>query len=166
MISMMGSFACDETKQLIAKQHWRFRDHTHDGQYAVATLDEYLGSALSGQGNGIYQEAKHPTWHNQLPHLKAARASIEQLLVQQLHARCYDASTPVGSAAWRLQPSFTQSSEIISLQLLSQLTNAPLVLLMGGSPCICSTRYWPDPGKDYIRPIHGRLGKLSCGGRI
>jgi glycerophosphoryl diester phosphodiesterase len=135
--TISGIFACDltlaEIKQLRAKQRWAFRDHTHDGAFAVATLSEFLDVALSAsRAVGIYPEVKHPTWHNSLPQLLAAGTTIEQLVVDALHARGYTASSPVASDAWRAQPVFIQSFEPTSLRRLAGMTHMPLVLLMGG----------------------------------
>lgn len=135
--AVSGIFAADltlaEVKQLRAKQRWAFRDHTHDGAFAIPTLAEFLDVALSApRAVGIYPEVKHPTWHNSLPQLLAAGTTIEQLVVDALHARGYAASAPVASDAWRAQPVFIQSFEPTSLQRLAGMTCMPLVLLMGG----------------------------------
>jgi glycerophosphoryl diester phosphodiesterase len=135
--AVSGIFAADltlaEVKQLRAQQRWEFRDHSHDGAFAIPTLSEFLDVALSApRAVGIYPEVKHPTWHNQLPQLLAANITAEQLIVDVLHARGYAASSPVNSAAWRAQPVFIQSFEPTSLQRLAAMTRMPLVLLMGG----------------------------------
>jgi glycerophosphoryl diester phosphodiesterase len=135
--AVSGVFAADltlaEVKQLRAKQRWEFRDHSHDGTFEIPTLSQFLDVALSvPRAVGIYPEVKHPTWHNQLPQLLAANVTIEQLIVDALHARGYAASAPVSSAAWRAQPVFMQSFEPTSLRRLAGMTRMPLVLLMGG----------------------------------
>jgi glycerophosphoryl diester phosphodiesterase len=132
-----GIFAADltlaEIKQLRAKQRWASRDHSHDGAFAIATLGEFLDVVLSApRAVGIYPEVKHPSWHNALPQLLAAGTTIEQLIVEALHAHGYAASTTVNSDAWRAQPVFIQSFEPTSLRRLAGMTRMPLVLLMGG----------------------------------
>lgn len=145
---MTGVFTCDlalaEIKQLRAKQRWEFRDHSRDGLYQIATLDEFLdlvdaANTAAGRVIGIYPEVKHPTWHNQLPQMLAAGATIEGLIVQKLHAKGYAASGPINSEGWRLKPVLVQSFEPTSLQNLAQLTEMPLVLLLGGWPGYVST---------------------------
>jgi glycerophosphoryl diester phosphodiesterase len=133
-----GIFACDltlsEVQQLSAKQRWEFRQQAAS-RHSIPTFQQFLDTALSAdRAIGIYPEVKHPTWHNQLPHMAAAGVTIEQLMLHQLHAFGYAASAPVGSAAWRSRPVFIQSFEPSSLKRLAASTNIPLVLLMGGWP--------------------------------
>lgn len=166
--AVTGIFAADltlaEVKQLRAKQRWDFRDHSHDGAFSIPTLSEFLDVALSAsRAVGVYPEVKHPTWHNGLPQMLEAHTSIEQLVVEQLHARGYAQSTPVGSPAWRTQPIFLQNFESTSLQKLARLTPVPLVLLMGGWPGYAA----PDTGMMYEEMLSdeflGQLAKYAAG---
>jgi hypothetical protein len=49
----------------------------------------------------VLAESKHPAWHNQLPFMRAANTTIEQLIVNTLNAKGYASSAPYDSAAWR-----------------------------------------------------------------
>ncbi len=81
---------------------------------------------------GIYPEVKHPTWHNALPAVRAAGTTIEVLLLSVLSARGYTAS--FNTTAWRARPALIQCFEPSSLRLMSQHSQLPLVLLLGGWP--------------------------------
>lgn len=75
-------------------------------------------------------EAKHPTWHNQLPAMRAAHTTLEELMVQVLHSKGYATSAPYGSSAWHAQPIFIQSFEVTSLRRFAAMTPVPLALLL------------------------------------
>eukprot|EP00775_Hariotina_reticulata_P005579 gene5579-5817_t len=148
--SVTGIFSCDltlsEVQQLSAKQRWEFRQRT-TSTFSIPTFQQFLDTAVSADRViGIYPEVKHPTWHNQLPHMAAAGVTIEQLMLEQLEAAGYANSSPAGSAAWRSRPAFIQSFEPSSLKRLAAVTNIPLVLLMGG---------WPG----YVAPDSGMTHK-------
>lgn len=87
----------------------------------------------------VYAEAKHPSWHNQLPGMQAAHTTLEALMVAVLHAKGYAASAPYGSTAWQSRPIFIQSFEVTSLRRFAALTLAPLALLLDKGPA-------PDTG--------------------
>lgn len=87
----------------------------------------------------VFAEAKHPSWHNQLPGMQAAHTTLEALMVAVLHAKGYAASAPYGSPAWQSRPIFIQSFEVTSLRRFAALTLAPLALLLDKVPA-------PDTG--------------------
>jgi glycerophosphoryl diester phosphodiesterase len=92
---------------------------------------------------GIYPEIKHPSWHNSLPHMQAAGACIEDLVVRALHSSGYKGR--LGSRAWRTRPAFLQSFEVGALKRLAARTSVPLMLLLGGWPGYVT----PDTGKGH-----------------
>jgi glycerophosphoryl diester phosphodiesterase len=140
-----GIFAADltlaEVKTLRAKQRWEFRDHSHDGLYPVATLSDFLDVvAAAPRVVGIYPEVKHPSWHASLPWVAAANITVQQVLLDTLVTRGY--SGTFMSPEWVAAPVFIQSFEETSLKQLSEVTDLPLVLLLGGWPKFTA----PDTG--------------------
>jgi glycerophosphoryl diester phosphodiesterase len=60
-------FTLAEIKKIRAIERLSFREHTFDGVYEIATLDEIIGlvkkyEADTGKKIGIYPETKHPTY--------------------------------------------------------------------------------------------------------
>lgn len=181
--NVTGIFVSDltlsEIKSLRAKQPWPFRNSAWNGQYEVPTLDEFISVALAVPWPiGIYPETKHPTWHNSLPALRAANATIESLLAAALERRGYGGRR--GSARWCRRPIFIQSFEISSLAAMRRLIEAPMILLTAGWPGYTA----PDTGKtheqmvcdegldeaarlvDGIGPWKGSLWTESAAGRL
>jgi glycerophosphoryl diester phosphodiesterase len=131
-----GIFAADltlaEVQQLRTKQRWGdLRGRQHDLLYPVPTLQEFLQlAAAAPRVVGVYPEAKHPTWHASLPWVAAANTSVHHILLEALVAAGYEGA--YGSPTWLSAPVFIQSFEETSLQQLRQVTDLPLVLLLGG----------------------------------
>ncbi|GBF89587.1 hypothetical protein Rsub_02305 [Raphidocelis subcapitata] len=146
-----------ELRRLRARQRFAFRDQSHNGRYPLVTFEEFLDIAdAAPRGVGVYPELKHPAWHNALPQMRAAGATLEAMVVAALHARGYGAAAPAnsggggggdggsllssgggggggdGSSGGR--PAFIQSFELSSLRRAAALTRIPLVLLLGGWP--------------------------------
>jgi glycerophosphoryl diester phosphodiesterase len=115
-----GDFTLEEIKTLKAKQQWAERDQSHNGKYAVPTLDEVIAlakreSAARGRTIGIYPETKHPTFHAE------AGLPLEDKLVEKLAA-----------AGWTEPdaPVIIQSFEVSNLKYLNGKTNVRIVQLV------------------------------------
>lgn len=86
---LQGIFAIDltlkEIKALRALQPRPYRNQSHNGLYAIPTLQEYIALAQSSsrQPVGIYPETKHPTWHDS-QQLACMRGSNMTALVLQV----------------------------------------------------------------------------------
>ncbi|MYL83030.1 glycerophosphodiester phosphodiesterase [Desulfovibrio aerotolerans] len=112
-------FTLAEIKTLRAKERLDFRDHSSDGQYEVATLDEVIAlvrrkEAETGRVIGLYPETKHPTY------FRGIGLPLEGRLVETLHKNGYDkADSPV----------FIQSFELQNLKDLREMTKLRLVFL-------------------------------------
>lgn len=66
-----SDFTLGEIKRLRARQPMADRDHSHDGRYAIPTLDEAIDlvqreSRGLGRTVAIYPETKHPAYHRTL----------------------------------------------------------------------------------------------------
>jgi glycerophosphoryl diester phosphodiesterase len=97
----------------------------------VPTLQEYIDVA-TGYGDrvvGIYPETKHPAWHDSLRLPCTNGTSFSRLVVNALVANNY--SGPYNSPAWLAKPAFIQSFETANLKDLKNVTNIPLVQLLG-----------------------------------
>jgi len=125
-LSATGWFAEDftlaEIKTLRAVQPLAFRDQSHNGLYAIPTLQEVIDlarseSARAGRIVGIYPETKHPSY------FRAIGLPLEEPLLAALTANGLDrANAPV----------FIQSFEVANLQWLADATPVPQVQLIGG----------------------------------
>ncbi|KAG2442547.1 hypothetical protein HXX76_002633 [Chlamydomonas incerta] len=129
-----GVFSVDLTAAEVATLHavqpWPFRDQSHNGRYAVATLADYLQVARSANRSvGIYPETKHPSWTNALPAVRAANTTLEDILLAALAAAGFDSA--LGSPGWRQRPVFLQSFEAASLRYMASRSCAPGILLLG-----------------------------------
>ncbi|WNN89741.1 esterase-like activity of phytase family protein [Gloeocapsopsis dulcis] len=117
-------FTLAELKTLRAKERLpELRSTEYDGLYEVPTLQEVIDlaqrkSAEVGRTIGIYPETKHPTYFDSIG------LSLEEPLVEVLDANGYSD---------RNDPVFIQSFETANLQKLDELTNVPLIQLLGGS---------------------------------
>ncbi|KAG2435712.1 hypothetical protein HXX76_006910 [Chlamydomonas incerta] len=128
-----GVFADDLTlaqvKTLRAKQPLPERNQSFNGMFDIPTLEEYIALAKGAPRTvGIYPETKHPTWHDNLPHVKAAKTTISDIVLNVLKKHGYKG--PINSKAWSKQPAFIQSFEVGNLKYLSRKTCIPLVQLM------------------------------------
>ncbi|WP_428568540.1 MAG: glycerophosphodiester phosphodiesterase [Solidesulfovibrio sp. DCME] len=108
-----------EIKSLRARERLPFRDHGHDGLYAVPTFEEIIALVRrkqreTGRVIGIYPETKHPTY------FRSIGLPLEEPLVAELRANGYDAPDA---------PVCIQSFELSNLRALRPLTKARLVFL-------------------------------------
>ena len=117
-----GDFTLAEIKTLRAKQAMADRDQSHNGKYAIPTLQEVidLAKAESARLNrtvGIYPETKHPLFH------AAIGLPLEDGLLEAL-----------GKAGWtdRSSPVIIQSFETANLKYLRGKTGVRLVQLVDG----------------------------------
>jgi len=117
-------FTLAELKTLRAKERLpELRSTEYDGLYDVPTLQEIIDlaqrkSAEVGRTIGIYPETKHPTYFDSIG------LSLEEPLVEILDANGYSD---------RDDPVFIQSFETANLKQLDELTNVPLIQLLGDS---------------------------------
>lgn len=117
-----NDFTLAEIKTLRAKQAFADRDPSHNGKYAIPTLQEVIDlakaeSARTGRTIGIYPETKHPTYH------AALGLAFEDKLLEMLTAAGWtDKSAPV----------FIQSFETGNLKYLRKKTQLRLVQLVDG----------------------------------
>lgn len=114
-------FTLAEIKTLRAKERLSFRNHSFDGQFEIPTLQEVIDlakqkSAEIGRTIGIYPETKHPTY------FQSINLALETPLVAILKTNGYTTSD---------DPVFIQSFEVENLKQLSQMTDLPLVQLLG-----------------------------------
>lgn len=119
-------FVCDftlaEIKTLRAKQVMPNRDHSHDGQYEILTLEEMLdvaqqGGKRAGRVVGVYPEIKLPSFH------QSVGLPIEDRLLDVLKKAGY------ASAA---SPVYIQSFETANLKYLKTKTDIRLMQLLSG----------------------------------
>ncbi|HEY9600673.1 MAG TPA: glycerophosphodiester phosphodiesterase [Allocoleopsis sp.] len=114
-------FTLEEIKTLRAKERLPFRNHSFDGQFEIPTLQEVIElakrkSAETGRTIGIYPETKHPSYSQSI------NLALELPLVALLKA---DGLTNQND------PVFIQSFEVENLKRLRQMTDLPLVQLLG-----------------------------------
>jgi glycerophosphoryl diester phosphodiesterase len=115
-----SDFTLAEIKQLRARQSMEERDQTHNGKYAIPTLQEVIDlakaeSARRGRTVGIYPETKHPMFHSAL-----GLPLEDRLLAVLKDAGWTDKSAPV----------FIQSFEVWNLKYLRSRTQLRLVQLV------------------------------------
>lgn len=114
-------FILEEIKTLWAKERLPFRNHTYDNQFKIPTLQEVIDltkqkSIEVGRVIGIYPETKHPTY------FQSINLPLEECLVSILHKNgCKNRNAPI----------FIQSFEVENLRQLRQLTDLPLIQLLG-----------------------------------
>lgn len=115
-----SDFTLAEIGTLKAKQAMADRDQSHNGKYAIPTLQDVIDlakaeSAARGRIIGIYPETKHPTYHSQLG------LPLEDKLLDALKA-----------AGWtqKSSPVIIQSFEVANLKYLHGKTNARLMQLV------------------------------------
>ena len=117
-----GDFTLAEIKTLRAKQAFADRDQSHNGKYAIPTLQEVIDlakaeSARTGRTIGIMPETKHPLYHS------AIGLPLEDRLLDVLKA-----------AGWteKNAPVVIQSFETGNLKYLRGKTNLRLIQLVDG----------------------------------
>lgn len=115
-----GDFTLAEIKTLRARQSMADRDASHDGKYAIPTLQEVIDLARAeskrlGRSIGIYPETKHPVFH------AAIGLALEDRLLDALKA-----------AGWteKSSPVIIQSFETANLKYLRGKTQLRLVQLV------------------------------------
>jgi glycerophosphoryl diester phosphodiesterase len=114
-------FTLTEIKTLRAKERLSFRNHSFNDRFEIPTLQEVIDlakrkSAEIGRTIGIYPETKHPTY------FQSINLALEMPLVALLQANGFKNSD---------DPVFIQSFEVENLKQLSQLTDLPLIQLLG-----------------------------------
>jgi glycerophosphoryl diester phosphodiesterase len=114
-------FTISEIKTLRARERLPFRDHGHDGQFEVPTLEEIVAlakqeGARRGRAVGIYPETKHPSY------FRAIGLPLEEPLLALLERNALS-----GPDA----PVFIQSFEVGNLKALARKTRVPLIQLIG-----------------------------------
>jgi glycerophosphoryl diester phosphodiesterase len=114
-------FSLAEIKTLRARQPFSFRDRRFDGWWEIPTLVEILELLAqirieTGKIIGIYPETKHPSY------FAAQSLPLEDPLIQCLHQFGYQFPS---------DPVFIQSFEVTNLQYLRQITELPLIQLIG-----------------------------------
>lgn len=123
-VSEQGWFADDftlaEIKTLRAIQPLAERDQSHNGKYAIPTLQEVidlvkLETQRRGRSIGIYPETKHPTYH------QSVGLPLEDRLIGVLHAAGY---------LTKEAPVIIQSFEVANLKYLRTKTSLKLVQLI------------------------------------
>ena len=70
-----------------------WRDRTYNGKFKIPTFQEYVQVATNKRNPKvvcIYPETKHPTFFNKHPVLRAARTTIDDLLIQELKKLGYN----------------------------------------------------------------------------
>ena len=117
-----GDFTLAEIKTLRAKQAMPDRDQSHNGKYAIPTLQEVIDLAKAEGARlnrtvGIYPETKHPLFH------AAIGLPLEDRLLEAL-----------GKAGWtdKTSPVIVQSFETANLKYLRGKTGVRLVQLVDG----------------------------------
>lgn len=114
-------FTLEEIRTLRAVERLPFRDQSSNGKFEIPTLDEVIQLVLSrgrelGRRIGIYPETKHPSY------FAALGLPLEEPLVAALERHDLNrADAPV----------FLQSFEVSNLRKLNELTDAPLIQLVG-----------------------------------
>ncbi|BCJ90599.1 glycerophosphoryl diester phosphodiesterase [Terrihabitans soli] len=115
-----SDFTFAEIKTLKAKQPMADRDQSHNGKYAIPSLDEVIElakkkSTETGRTIGIYPEVKHSIFH------AAQGLAIEDKLVDRLKKEGWTEKT---------SPVIIQSFETANLKYLHTRTNVRLVQLV------------------------------------
>lgn len=150
-------FVCDftlaEIKTLRAKQVMPQRDHSHDGQYEILTLQEMLdvaqqGGKRAGRVVGVYPEIKLPSFH------QSVGLPIEDKLLEVLKKAGY-----TGAAS----PVYIQSFETANLKYLKTKTDIRLMQLVGGDtdPATGEMVFKAPNDRPYDWTLAGRAGTYA-----
>ncbi|VAH02915.1 unnamed protein product [Triticum turgidum subsp. durum] len=121
-------FTLRELKSLRVKQRYNFRDQQYNWKYNILTFDEFILIALhADRVVGIYPEIKNPIFINQ--HVKwSGGKKFEDKFVGTLLKYGYKGKYM--SKDWLKKPLFIQSFAPTSLIYISNMTNAPKLLLI------------------------------------
>ncbi|XBJ15774.1 hypothetical protein VPH35_007572 [Triticum aestivum] len=131
-VNMTGWFTVDftlrELKSLRVKQRFSFRDQQYNGKYNILTFDEFILIALhADRVVGIYPEIKNPIFINQQVKWSGGK-KFEDKFVETLLKYGYKGKYM--SEDWLKKPLFIQSFAPTSLIYISNITNAPKLLLI------------------------------------
>ncbi|KAF5837744.1 PLC-like phosphodiesterase [Dunaliella salina] len=135
--NITGVFASDltlaEVKQLRLVQPLPFRDQQYNGRFQVATMEEFLQIALDAPRTvAVHLEVKHPQYHNSLPQVKAAKTSIEQIVLDAMKQRGF--AGPINSPQWLRRPSYLLCFDGSWLKKVAKLGSCiPRLLLLKGN---------------------------------
>ena len=150
----VADFTLAEIKTLRCKQVMPNRDHSHDGQYQILTLEEMIdivqdGAKTAGRPLGVYPEVKFSSFHASIG------LPIEDKLLDTLtRAGLNKASAPV----------FIQSFEQANLKALKKKTDIRLMQLCDGSdndPATGDVTFAPPDDKPYDWVLSGRKGTYA-----
>ncbi len=147
----VADFTLAEIKTLRAKQVMPQRDHSHDGQYEVLTLQEMIdvaqsGAKRAGRSIGVYPEVKFSSYH------AAIGLPIEDKLLDILTKAGLNRATA---------PVYIQSFETANLKALKKKTDIKLMQLVDGSgtdPQTGAMQYSAPDDRPYDWVLSGRAG--------
>ncbi len=147
----VADFTLAEIKTLRARQVMPQRDHSHDGQYEILTLQEMIdvaqaGARRAGRPVGIYPEVKFSSYH------AALGLAIEDKLLDILTRAGLNRATA---------PVYIQSFETANLKALKKKTDIKLMQLIDGSgtdPQTGAMQYKAPSDKPYDWALSGRAG--------
>ncbi|CAG9466956.1 unnamed protein product [Pedinophyceae sp. YPF-701] len=130
---LASDLTSEDIRALRARQRFAFRPLRWDDQFRVATFAEYLEVARNatrelGRPVGVAPELKHPAWHNALPALQDAGATIEGLFLDALRKGGFGEHA-YGTEGWRRRPALVQCTEPESLRRLKAMSQVPGVQL-------------------------------------
>mmetsp|Transcript_32143 Transcript_32143/g.83723 ORF Transcript_32143/g.83723 Transcript_32143/m.83723 type:complete len:422 (+) Transcript_32143:144-1409(+) len=135
--NITGVFASDltlaEVKQLRLVQPLPFRDQQYNGKFQVATMEEFLQIALDAPRTvAVHLEVKHPRYHNSLPQVKAAKTSIEKIVLDAMKQRGF--TGPINSPQWLQRPSYLLCFDGSWLKKVAKMGSCiPRLLLLKGN---------------------------------
>ena len=115
-------FTLEELSLVRKVQRSNIRDPNYDGQFGIATLEEFISVAQgAGRPVGIYIETKDPIFTNSILENQRAGVTFEDLLLDTLNRFKYTT---------KRSPCFLQSFNRNSLLYLANRTSLPLIVLL------------------------------------
>jgi glycerophosphoryl diester phosphodiesterase len=150
----VADFTLAEIKTLRARQVMPQRDHSHDGQYEVLTLQEMIdvvqaGARRTGRTLGIYPEVKFSSYHASIG------LPIEDKLLDILTKAGLNRATA---------PVYIQSFETANLKALKKKTNIKLMQLVDATdtdPVTGAMTFAPPDDRPYDWVLAGRSGTYA-----
>lgn len=119
----------DDVAELSAVQAMDFRNQSYNNLFKVPTFEDYLNLVLDQTRTvGIIPEIKHPTFFDSLNLECMNGKSISHAVAEALDKHGFN--NPYNSSAWREQPAYIQSFEVLNLQELHNISEIPLVQLL------------------------------------
>src|SRR6218665_1574541 len=119
-------FTLAELSQVRKVQQLKFRDPNYDGQFGIATLEEFIAVAQgAGRPVGIYIEMKDPIFINSILAPQGEGVTFEDLLLDTLNRYKYTT---------KRSPCFLQSFDENSLLYLSNRTSLPIIVILEYNP--------------------------------